>query len=259
MQISRWQADADQQLTLEVSLPEVTLPDMRASLSSDSATIYIVARRFLSHREHLCLPAGARVSHDGSEMLEAAIPVPAIADGQGASITKLRGGLKISVPRQASTRVPAVRSEAIAASHAKAHANTHQDSAALRQTRPQGTSTVDARRSVGQGGTNDHSHLDGPNIGTHQSDASVSANSAFDRARQSPAKGFAASALDRSEAVKLPQLEAPVAEVSPTMTATTKSPPWADIQVEDSEFPWPIKNPDASEGWIDNRGDFQYY
>jgi len=31
------------------------------------------------------------------------------------------------------------------------------------------------------------------------------------------------------------------------------------IEVEDADFPWPEKNADASEGWFDNRGDFQYY
>jgi len=36
-------------------------------------------------------------------------------------------------------------------------------------------------------------------------------------------------------------------------------PPSTDIEVEDAEFPWPEKHPDASEGWVDNRGEFQAY
>lgn len=36
-------------------------------------------------------------------------------------------------------------------------------------------------------------------------------------------------------------------------------PPSTGIVVEDAAFPWPKKNADASEGWVDNRGDFQYY
>jgi hypothetical protein len=33
----------------------------------------------------------------------------------------------------------------------------------------------------------------------------------------------------------------------------------ADIVVEDEDFPWPEKKADAAEGWLDNRGEFQYY
>jgi hypothetical protein len=32
-----------------------------------------------------------------------------------------------------------------------------------------------------------------------------------------------------------------------------------DVLVEDADFPWPDKNIDAAEGWMDNRGEFQYY
>jgi len=36
-------------------------------------------------------------------------------------------------------------------------------------------------------------------------------------------------------------------------------PPSTGIEVEEVDFPWPEKDPDASEGWIDNRGEFQPY
>lgn len=36
-------------------------------------------------------------------------------------------------------------------------------------------------------------------------------------------------------------------------------PPSTGIQVEDIDFPWPEKSPDACSGWVDNRGEFQSY
>lgn len=37
--------------------------------------------------------------------------------------------------------------------------------------------------------------------------------------------------------------------------------PWSNqgIEIEDDEFPWPEKHADACEGWLDNRGEFQFY
>jgi len=159
-------------------------------------------------------------------------------------------------------------------SHAHTYADPQQDGAAPHQPRPQGTSRGYERLSVGHGGATANSHGDGwPFVGTHQSHDSASAASAADRAhdhahaasdrdgppnvgaQQSCAIASAASAGHLAQEVKLPQSVVPPAVVIQTATSA----PWTDIQVEDSEFPWPSKNPDASEGWVDNRGDFQYY
>jgi hypothetical protein len=36
-------------------------------------------------------------------------------------------------------------------------------------------------------------------------------------------------------------------------------PPSTGIEVEDAVYPWPEKTLDAVEGWVDNRGEFQFY
>jgi len=60
---------------------------------------------------------------------------------------------------------------------------------------------------------------------------------------------------ESNSAIPVLQEHAPVASQTPRAALPSSE----GIEVEDADFPWPEKNDDASEGWFDNRGDFQYY
>jgi len=202
MHLSDWQVAANQQLVLDISLPNVRHQDMRASLSSDGSTIHMKAWRHLPARGRACLPAGASVSHDGRyEVLEADIPVPGMVDGERASMRELRGGMRISVP----------------------HRPRPQEMSAPRRGWPQATATRDEGSSSGRSRTHANAHRE------------AAATAALPGSRTQGPSEYARARV------------------------TVALPPSTGIQVEDDVFPWPQKNPDASEGWLDNRGDFQFY
>jgi len=229
MQLSNWQLAADGQLALQVSLPGVSQRDSVAQLNRDASAIQIQALRALPSRGRACLPAEAKVSANGRyEILEAAIPVPAIGNAQEASVRQIRGGLRISMPRkpQHQSSVPGVEGSSSRIDINAQSKSRHPAGDQRRQEEGKGMST-------GGGHTKTH------------------AAASIAQTRTSPRPS---------------SMVSPVSHIPPAPTHTQQVlrpsvilPPSTGIEVEDAEFPWPAKNPDASEGWVDNRGEFQAY
>lgn len=232
VQLSGWRAAADQTLSVDVELPNVRNQDVRASLSSDGSTIHVKAWRPVPPRGLACLPPSASVSGDGRhEILGAEVRIPEIADGHGATMRELRGGLRFIAPR----RHPTPTSD-----RSREHASTLRDRAHA-QADPQ--SAVNAPRP-----SSTPMDVDGP---------SRSVRGDISPPRRAPPSGVASAASVAGGVDSGSQ--SPRRYAQPLMRRAMDLPTSTGISVEDAPFPWPEKAADASEGWLDNRGEFQFY
>lgn len=243
MQLSDWQVANTghrSEISFQVALPGVSHRDMEAWPSEDEDAIHVRGLRALPARGSVCLPAEAKVSANGQyEILEADIPVPTIGDAKRASVRRVPGGLLINVPPRAQPQArPAHRYGAKFAERGLRNLNEPQ--------RSTHTANLDA--------------------GRHSTDSARLAQPAPQAPYQRPTAPSAGGSIANTAAmsrassrsnnvVPASHKHAPVATPVPTAALPSSD----GIEVEDAEFPWPEKDADASEGWFDNRGDFQYY
>lgn len=105
-----------------------------------------------------------------------------------------------------------------------------------------------------------HLDVNMPQHSTHTTNLDASARLAQPAPQASHQRPMAPSAggsmaNTAANVIPAPHKHAPVATPIPRAALPSSD----GIEVEDADFPWPEKNADASEGWFDNRGDFQYY
>jgi hypothetical protein len=217
MQVSNWQMSSRDQLLLEVSVPDVHHQNVDAWLSRDASSIHVKGLRALPPQGPRCLPSSTKLSKTGHyEILEMSISVPNNADIGRATVQKLRGGLKISMPRQVQLGQPEIQKVSMPA-----------DGNSIHSQKPK----LDATQSRSVMQNSRKARITGMSRGDMTTDPHIEAT--------------------RSRAVHNP---------APTvMHPKVVLPPSTGIEVEDAEFPWPEERPDAAAGWIDNRGEFQFY
>lgn len=239
MQFSDWQISANRHLTLQVSLPGVHHDDMEASLSNDASSINIQGVRSLPSGGRACLPRDAKVSANGRyEILSLAIPVPSIGDANGASIRKLRGGLRISMPPQTQSQEGERR--LVGTGEADQKPKNDAERSHVAPSTPHAPPKTSAAK----------------NKRKEDGSAHIQA-----RARQTtpPHVETEASNTAASTARTGSSLQGPTKAERPLRHPPVSLPSSTGIEVEEADFPWPEKNPEACEGWLDNRGEFQFY
>jgi hypothetical protein len=232
MKASGWFETRGGSFVLRLDLPGVRPAWRLLRLGEDGHTLHVKAGRPLSARGRECLPGGARVSADGaSEVFEQSFAIPATGDPTRAKVRDVRGGVEVIVPE---APLPRAVQRATFKSPVGLHPGHTHATRAARLNREFAASLPEER------GTTTRTEI-----------ASEARSAAAQRGAV-----FEASDVARSSARNAPPTRPAVSKFSypPLVLPSSEG-----LEVVDEEWPEVQKNPDAAEGWWDNRGEFQYY